>query len=130
MSLFANLFVCVCAFVGFVYGIIVLIKSNRAVFTQMITFAVGCLGFGKLYRIIRIITGGELVDKFRLGVLGVIGSLVFLFSANFGAVDILADDGSKALRKYRLIALSHHRMCRSAYGGSIQFQSMLSKIVF
>lgn len=66
MSLFANLFICVCAFVGFVYGIIVLIKPNRAVFTQMITFAVGCLGFGKLYQIIRIITGGELVDKFQL----------------------------------------------------------------
>lgn len=106
MSLFANLFVCVCAFIGFVYGIVVLIKPNRAVFAQMITFAVGCLGFGKLYQIIRIITGGELVDKFQLGVLGVIGSLVFLFSANFGAMDSLADDGGKALRKYRLIALA------------------------
>ena len=27
------------------------------------------------------------------------------------------------------LPLSHHRTCRSAYGGSIQFQSMLSKIV-
>ena len=71
----------------------------------MICFAVGCTAVGKLYQIIRLLTIGDIYNEFQLGFLGMIGSLVFLFSANYGVMDSLADDGSKRFLKYRLIPL-------------------------
>ena len=71
----------------------------------MITFAVGCMAFGRLYQVVRIITIGDILENFQLGVFGVIGSLIFLFSANYGVMDSLADDGSKKYLKYRIIPI-------------------------
>ena len=71
----------------------------------MIALAVGCVAFGRLYQVVRLLTGGDMTSGFQLGVFGVIGSLLFLFSANFGAMDSLADDKSGEFIKYRLIAL-------------------------
>ena len=96
---------CVCAFVGFIYGIVKFFKPKKAIYAQMITLSVGCMAFGRLYQVVRLITVGDMLEHFQLGVLGVIGSLLFLFSANFGVMDSLADDGSKQFLKYRLIAL-------------------------
>ena len=106
LILIANIFTCVCAFIGFIYGSITFFKPKKAVFPQMITLAVGCMAFGKLYQAVRLLTGGEIFGQFQLGVLGYIGSLMFLFSANFGAMDRLADDRSKAFRKYRITAFA------------------------
>ena len=103
MILIANIITCVCAFIGFIYGSVNFFKPKKAIYPQMITLAVGCIAFGKLYQVVRIFTGGDILGEFQLGVFGVIGSLLFLFSANFGAMDSLADDRSKAFRKYRII---------------------------
>ena len=54
-------------------------------------------------------------NGFQLGVFGVVGSLLFLFSANFGAMDSLADDKSKTFRKYRIIALSAPAAALASY---------------
>ncbi len=72
----------------------------------MITLAVGCMAMGRLYQVVRLITVGDILDRFQLGVLGIIGSLIFFFSANFGVMDTLSDDGSKKFLKYRLIPLA------------------------
>ena len=69
----------------------------------MITLAVGCMAFGRLYQTVRLITGGDIYNEFQLGTFGVIGSLLFFFSANYGLMDSLADDGSKKFFKYRII---------------------------
>ena len=106
LILIANIITCVCAFAGFKYGYVQFFKPKKAVYPQMITLAVGCMAFGKLYQVVRVLTGGEIFGQFQLGVLGYIGSLMFLFSANFGAMDRIADDKSKAFRKYRIIALA------------------------
>ena len=45
----------------------------------MITLAVGTMAFGRLYQVVRLLTGGEVVEKFQLGTLGVIGSLLFYY---------------------------------------------------
>lgn len=102
----ANIIACVCAFAGFIYGSVKFFKPKKAVYPQMITLALGCLAFGKLYQVVRLFTGGDIFGEFQLGVFGVIGSLTFLFSANFGAMDTIADDKSKKFRKYRLISLA------------------------
>ena len=106
LIMIANIVTCVCAFGGFAYGSIKFFRPRKAIYPQMITLAVGCMAFGRLYQVIRLLTHGEIYGEFQLGVLGVIGSLLFLFSANYGAMDGLADDGSKEYRKYRLIALA------------------------
>ena len=106
LFLIANIITCVCAFAGFIYGSINFFKPKKAVYPQMIALAVGCMAFGKLYQVVRLLTGGEIFGQFQLGVFGCIGSLMFLFSANFGAMDRIADDKSKALGKYRIIALA------------------------
>lgn len=72
----------------------------------MIALAVGCVAFGRLYQVVRLLTGGDMFNGFQLGVFGVIGSLMFLFSANYGAMDSLADDKSKEFKKYRLISFA------------------------
>ena len=106
LTLIANIVTCVCAFTGLISGSIKFFRPGKAIFPQLITLAVGCMAFGKLYQLVRILTGGDIYGEFQLGVLGVIGSLLFLFSANYGAVDRLADDRSKKYVKDRLLALA------------------------
>ena len=106
LYIIANSFTCLCAFVGFVYGFIKFFKPKKAGYAQMITLAVGSVAFGRLYQVVRLLTGGKIVDQFQLGMLGIIGSLLFIFSANFGLMDRIADDGSKRFLKYRLIPLA------------------------
>jgi len=128
--LIANIITCVCAFTGFVYGIVKFFRPRKAVYAQMITLAVGCMAFGRLYQVVRLLTGGSIIDEFQLGILGVIGSLMFFFSANFGAMDSLADDGSKQFLKYRLISLAAPVTLAVIYLAFILFgeASVLAKI--
>lgn len=104
--LISNIFVCVCALISFIYGITQFFKPKKAIYAQMIVLGVGCIAFGRLYQVVRLLTGGEVLGEFQLGILGVIGSLMFFFSANFGTIDSLADDRSKQYTKYRLIAFA------------------------
>ena len=101
--LIANIITCVGAFSGFLYGAIRFFRPRASVYAQMITLAAGCMSLGRLYQVIRIVTIGESFDEFHLGLLGVIGCLLFLFSANFGLMDRIVDDGSKEYTKYRLL---------------------------
>ena len=106
LYLISNIFVCVCALISFIYGITQFFKPKKAIYAQMIVLGVGCIAFGRLYQVVRLLTGGDILHEFQLGILGVIGSLMFFFSANFGAIDSLADDKSKKYSKYRLIAFA------------------------
>ena len=100
-----NIIVLAAAMVGFIYGILRFLKPHKALYPQMITLGVGCIAFGRLYQIVRLATGGRIMGEFQLGFLGAIGSLAFFFSANFGTIDGIADDGSKKFRKSRMTAL-------------------------
>ena len=100
----SELIVLICALIGFVYGMIKCIGLKNIPFLQIVVFAVGCVACGRLYIVVQNLTGTDLSDKFQLGVLGVIGSLLFIFSANFGAVEKIADIDKKKSRKYRFIA--------------------------
>ena len=92
LLLIANVIVCVCAFAGFIYGGILFFRPKRALYAQMITLATGCVAFGRLFLVCRILTGGEITDTFQLGFVGMIGSFMFFFSANYGTLDSLVDD--------------------------------------
>ena len=106
MYLIANIIVCVCSFGGFVYGGILFFRPKKALYAQMITLSLGCIAFGRLFNVVRLLTDGNITEHFQLGFLGLIGSLMFFFSANYGTVDSLLDDRSKEFTKYRIIALA------------------------
>jgi hypothetical protein len=105
LLLLSNIITCICTFIGFIYGILKFFKPKKAVYAQMITLSVGCMAFGRLYQVVRLLTIGDILEHFQLGVFGVIGSLLFLFSANYGVMDSLADDRDKKYTKYRVIPL-------------------------
>lgn len=115
LILIANIITCICALIGFIYGIIKFFKPKKAVYPQMITLAVGCMAFGRLYQVVRLLTGGEILNPFQLGLFGIIGSLMFLFSANYGAIDSLADDGSKEFTKYRIVSVAAPLVAAALY---------------
>ncbi|MBQ4244809.1 MAG: hypothetical protein II702_07845 [Clostridia bacterium] len=121
LFLISNIITCLCAFAGFIFGIVKFFAPKKALYAQMITLAVGCMAFGRLYQVVRILTGGEILEEFQLGVLGVLGSLVFLFSANFGLMDSLADDGSKQYFKYRVIPLAAPAAAVAVYAAVFLF---------
>ena len=129
--LWANIITAVGALGGFIYGAVLFFRPKRAVYFQMITFAVGCMAFGRIYQVIRMLTVHDITSQFHLGVLGVVGSLIFLFSANYGAMDGLADDGSAEFRKYRIIPLSVLALVLAVYFVFFLFtdQPLLVKIM-
>ena len=106
LYLISNIIICTGALLGSLYGVVKFFKPKKAVYLQMIALSAGCMALGRLYQVVRLVTIGDITENFQLGVLGVVGSLLFLFSTNFGVMDSLADDGSKRFLKYRLIALA------------------------
>ena len=92
LLLIANIVVCICAFFGFIYGGILFFRPKKALYAHMITLAMGVIGFGRLFLVCRILTGGEITETFQLGFVGMFASFLFFFSANYGAVDSLIDD--------------------------------------
>ena len=102
--LIENLAVMVCATVGFLTGIPYL-NTRKALYASMIVQGMICVVLGRLYQCALLFTGGSLTDNFQVGSLGVMGAFSFFFSANYGQIDSLVDDGGKTFRKYRLIAL-------------------------
>lgn len=103
LLLVANIVVCVGAFFGFIYGGILFFRPKRALYAQMITLAMGVIGFGRLFLIFRIVTGGEITESFQLGFIGMFASFLFFFSANYGAVDSLIDDSVNRSTWSRLV---------------------------
>ncbi len=103
--LWANIIVCAFALCGFIRGGVEFFRPRKAMYGKMITIAMLCIIIGRLFNIIRLLSGGNLNEHFQLGFLGIIGSIMFFFSANYGAIDSIVDDGTKTFFKYRMIGL-------------------------
>lgn len=113
--LLANVFTFVCALGAFIYGGVHFLRPKKAMYAQMITLAIGCVAFGRMFNVIRLLTEGSLTQTFQLGFLGMVGSLMFFISSNYGTIDSLIDDHSKKFRKYRMTALFAPVLALSAY---------------
>ena len=98
--------VTVCAGIGFGYGIFRYFRAKSALYIRMIVFSVGCAMLGRLFETLQLLVNARISGAFHLGMLGVAGSFLFLFSSNFGQMDSIVDDGSAQFRKTRLIALA------------------------
>lgn len=99
-----NLAILICASIGVLLGFRYL-QSRKNLYASMIVLGVACIGLGRLYQCARLWTGGSLISVFQPGILGTMGAFSFFFSANFGQIDSLVDDGGKSVRKYRLFGL-------------------------
>ena len=106
MYLYLSLALTVCAGIGFGYGLYRFFRDESALYVRMIIFGVGCAMLGRLFETLLILVNGSLTNGFHVGMLGIIGSFLFLFSANFGQMDSIVDDGSKKYRKTRLISFA------------------------
>ncbi|MBQ6419503.1 MAG: hypothetical protein IJK02_00355 [Clostridia bacterium] len=106
MYLYLSLALTICAGIGFGYGLYRFFRDESALYVRMIVFAVGCAMLGRLFETLLILVNGSLTNGFHVGMLGIIGSFLFLFSANFGQMDSIVDDGSKRFFKTRLISFS------------------------
>ena len=106
LYLIANITGFVCALFGFIYGGINFFRPRQALYAQTITLALGCNAFGRLFYIVRLLTGGFITGSVQLGFFGIVGSFMFFFSSNFGTLDSLLDDRSTEFRKYRLISIA------------------------
>ncbi|MBQ1451154.1 MAG: hypothetical protein II473_07045 [Clostridia bacterium] len=101
-----NAFTCLCALAGAIYGIVCIFQSKRPMYFTMIVASVGITAFSRLYEVVYMWTAGEYFRGFHIGILGTIGTFLFVFTANYGAMDTLCDDGSDKFKKYRLAALA------------------------
>ena len=106
MYLYLSLALTLCAGIGFAYGLYRFFRDESALYVRMIVFGVGCAMLGRLFETLLILVNGELFYGFNVGMLGIIGSFLFFFSANFGQMDSIVDDGSPKFRKTRIIALA------------------------
>lgn len=93
------------AAVGFGYGLFRFFRNKSALYIKMIVFGIGCAMLGRLFETLQLFANEQIQSGFHVGVLGVVGSFLFFFTANFGQMDSLVDDGSKKYSKYRLISL-------------------------
>ncbi len=104
MDLYLNLAMAICALIGMSLGGFYYLAPRRPLYASMIVLGVGCIVLGRTYQFARLVTGLDIIDIFQLGVFGIIGTFSFFFSANFGQIDSLVDDGSKEFVRYRVIA--------------------------
>ena len=105
VDILCNAFLCIAALIGFVYSLVKFFKPKQAMYKIMVGCALGCMFIERLYGIVQFFTVGDVPFGFQVGTFGTIGCYLFLFSANYGAMDSLVDDGSPELKKYRRIAL-------------------------
>ncbi len=106
MYLYLSLAMTICAAIGFGYGLFRFFRDDSALYVRMIVLGVGCAMLGQLFQTLLLLVNGELGDGFNVGVLGIIGNYLFFFSANYGQMDSIVDDGSVKFRKTRIIALA------------------------
>jgi len=116
MYLYLSLALTICAGIGFGYGLYRFFRDESALYVRMIVFAIGCAMLGRLFETLLILVNGSLTNGFHVGMLGIIGSFLFLFSANFGQMDSIVDDGSKRFFKTRLISFSAPLVIMAIWG--------------
>ena len=103
--LLENLAILACSFVGFMTGRRYL-NTRKGIFASMIVLGVFCFSLGRLFQCAYLWAGRSLTERFQVGALGPLGAFAFFFSANFGQIDSLVDDGGRAFKKYRIVALT------------------------
>lgn len=102
---YLSLLLTICIAISFNYGLIRFQRRRHVLYMQMILFGIGCAMAGRLFETLMLFINGELPTEFHIGILGTAGSVLFFFTANYGQMDSLVDDGSSHFLKYRIRAV-------------------------
>lgn len=89
---------------GFLYGAFHIFRGRKPLYFRLLVCSAGCFALEELSVFINFLTDG-FEYYITLGVLGVFGAILFLLSANFGALDSIVDE-NKENGKIRLLSLS------------------------
>lgn len=90
---------------AFIYGLGKFFKKGKPLFLQSITMAMGCHSLGTVYRLCFILSHGASYSGFSPAYLGQIGFFLFFVAASYGHLDRIVDDGSRAIRPCRYVAV-------------------------
>ncbi len=93
----------VAAFVATLIGMYKFFRKKSPLFIQMVVCMVGCRFVNGLLDLL-LVKSKLNMDSFTISGLVQLAQFLFLICASIGALDSLCDDGSKANRKYRVIA--------------------------
>lgn len=88
------------------YGVKHFFKKGKAFYARLITLGMGCYATGTLYHLCQTVTSDDVAEGFTATYLGKMGFFLFLFTANYGQMDGLLDDGNVRFKKSRYIALA------------------------
>jgi len=105
MSLMISFILLGSSLVAFCYGLIKYWGKHVALFSILVTAAMGCLMLGHLYEVITLLIVHKLPAVFHIGLLARIGGFAFLFSASYAQMDGLVDSREKKYAKYRMLPL-------------------------
>ena len=100
-----NLWILICSLIGSIYGFYRFFRPKKAVYLQLIASGVGCILVARFFQFIHLAVKGDLCDGFHVGMLGIIASFLFFLTANYGQMDGLVDDRTKAFRRTRIRSL-------------------------
>lgn len=100
-----RLFVVIASLSGVVYGLFRTSKEKMPQYFMMIVSGVGCAAMGRSFEVLQQLLSGINTMGFQIGILGVVGSILFLFTANQCLIDRLVDDDSGGMKKYRILGL-------------------------
>lgn len=94
------------ALFSFIFGLHHFFKKGKPLFLQSITMAMGCHALGGIYHLCQTLTSETVLEGFTPAYLGRIGFFLFLITASYGQMDRIVDDGTRAIRPSRYIALA------------------------
>ena len=116
LVLIMNIIFMLAAAVSFIRGAGLNFKEGKAVYIWLVTCAVGCAFVSGLFETVQLLIRPDVVGGYQLGLLGLMGEFLFFFSANFGEIDSLGDDGTAAYKKYRVISFV---VCALVFTGAL-----------
>lgn len=95
----------VCSTVAVIYGILAFFRKRKALYPKVITAAMACYALSCLYHLCQTLVYEDAIDGFTATYLGRIGFHLFLFTANFGQMNGIMDDGTPSMRPSRYVGL-------------------------
>lgn len=99
-----------------VYGAFAFFKKRKALYPKVVTAAMGCYALSCLYHICQTLIFEEAIEGFTATYLGRMGFYLFLFTANFGQMNGIMDDGNPKMRPSRYIGLSGPLLAAALFG--------------
>ena len=92
------------AAVALVYGLCTAFRKRVPLYYKIVFFAMASCFLGLRYCALAQLLWPQGLQGFHVGYFGSVGMYFFLYSSYYGAINSLADDGTKGFRRYRAAA--------------------------